>query len=173
MYFSKLFLSLFLGAALLPTGAFAAARLPAGFTTYKEKVYFSAAPKEKNFAQMKKQGVGVVIDLREPKELKGFEEKAAEKNGMRFFNSPVAKEGELSHEQLAAVEKIVNENNKEKFWVYCSSSNRAGSWLAVHLVKGHGMPLEEALAEGKKHGMKPENEAKVRAVLAAEEKQNP
>lgn len=167
MYLLKLFLPLALSIALFPAAASGAAKLPAGFTTYKEKVYFSAAPKEKSFAQMKKQGVGVVIDLREPKELKGFESQAAEKNGMRYFNSPVAKEGELSRDQLDAVEKIVNENKQEKFWVYCSSSNRAGSWLAVHLAESHGMPLEEALAEGKKHGMKPESGAKVRTLLAA------
>ncbi len=146
-----------------------AKNLPEGIYSYQDKAFLSAAPTNETFREMKKLGVKVAIDLREPEELKGFEQKAAKENGIKYYSVPISKTGEIQKEPIAKVEKIVKENSKKKIWVYCQSANRAGAWLAIHLAKSRKIPVEDAIATAKKLGLsKDEMVDKVRAFLQRE-----
>ena len=50
--------------------------------------------------------------------------------------------------------------------LHCASANRAGGLLALAMVTEHGMSLEEALAIGRKAGMKSTESAVRKAVEA-------
>ncbi|MGZ3702318.1 MAG: beta-lactamase hydrolase domain-containing protein, partial [Bdellovibrionota bacterium] len=135
-------LSLFL--SLIPTLSMAA--LPAGVSSYADKIYISAAPTEAMFAAMAKEGVKTVIDLREPSELKGFEKDAAKKNGLKFVSAPVSRSEPLQRDPIEKAERAARDAGGKNVWAYCHSSSRASAWLAIHIAQAEHKTPDEAIA---------------------------
>jgi hypothetical protein len=86
---------------------------------------------------------------------------------MSYFNGPVVGDS-FDPAAFAAIDRIVHDNHDQEILLHCSSSNRVGGWLAVHLVENHDMSVDDALAVGRRAGItSPVIEERVRALLAA------
>ncbi|MGV8710909.1 MAG: beta-lactamase hydrolase domain-containing protein [Nitrosomonas sp.] len=104
-------------------------------------------------------GFKTVIDLRTANEGTADEKALVERAGMNYFNIPMTVAG-ISEEQLAAFTQAI-ESAQMPTLIHCGSGNRAGAMWASYQIK-KGMDPEAALESGRKAGMRPPMEEKVR-----------
>lgn len=133
-------------------------------------LYFSAQPDAQTFTVAKANGVGVVINLREPGETDWNAAGAANAADLEYFNVPIAGRGEsLDEESISRISAIVQDHQNQNILLYCSSGNRASAWLAVHLIQDHELTIDAALAVARKTGL---NRADIEARVFQFQKEN-
>jgi uncharacterized protein (TIGR01244 family) len=107
-------------------------------------------------------GFKTVIDLRTATEGTADEKALIDLNGMNYINIPMTVAG-ISEEQLDAFTKAI-ETAQTPVLIHCGSGNRAGAmWASYQISKG--VDPEVALEAGRKAGMRPPMEEKVRAAF--------
>lgn len=118
------------------------------------KVCTAGQPKPEDFALFKKEGIRVVLDLRRDEETPGFDEKAAaEAAGLDYVNLPVRGPDGLTDAAFERVRALLNDKDKPVL-VHCASASRVGPfWIAWRALDGK-LPLEEAVAEARKVGLR-------------------
>jgi protein tyrosine phosphatase (PTP) superfamily phosphohydrolase (DUF442 family) len=117
-------------------------------------LYLSAQPDQATLKMAIKHGVGVVINLREPNEQDWDEDSAAASLGLTYYNLPISRSGPgFDTDILAQISKLVGKHRDTKILMHCSSGNRAGAWFAVHLVRDHGMPVEQSIEMSRRVGL--------------------
>ena len=121
--------------------------------TQLRHLWFAGQPDESALERAKAEGIRVVINLRDPSEQEWDEQAAAEGLGMTYYNVPIRGGQPFERAAFERIETIVEQHHGESTLVHCSSSNRAGAWLATHLVRRHGMPVEDALSVGRRAGI--------------------
>ncbi len=107
-------------------------------------------------------GFKTIIDLRTATEGTADEKALIDLNGMNYINIPMTVAG-ISEEQLAAFTKVM-ETAQAPILIHCGSGNRAGAMWASYQIR-KGVDPEVALAAGRKAGMRPPMEEKVRAAF--------
>lgn len=131
-------------------------------------LYTAGQPAAADWQAIRVRGVGTVIDLRAPGELKDRDEPAEVRAaGMRYIAIPVAGADDINepnarrlHAALAAADGPV--------LVHCASGNRVGGLLAVMLGRMDGVPAAQALEMGRRAGMA-STEGRAKQVLDAGE----
>ena len=117
-------------------------------------LYIASQPSVSDLEKLKEQGILSVINLRPADETPDMnEQKAVEDLGMKYVHIPLSGPGQAdtsffqsAREQLRSV--------KRPAFLHCSSANRAGmAWLAYRVLD-EGVPLERALKEARKVGMR-------------------
>ena len=102
-----------------------------------------------------KAGVRHVIDLMLDSETPNFDEAAAARSaGMQYENLPIRGAQDLTPDNAARFDQLINATGSEPTLVHCSSSNRVGALAALRASWIQGQPLEAALAEGRRWGLK-------------------
>jgi uncharacterized protein (TIGR01244 family) len=109
-------------------------------------------PSNEAFAKLKEAGFRTAIDLRQPAEGVALAREAIEAQGLTFVSVPVSPET-FSLGDAKKVAAVLDDPKAGPVLLYCSSSNRVGGVLAT-LDALKGKPLEEALAAGRKAGLK-------------------
>lgn len=107
-------------------------------------------------------GFKTIIDLRTATEGTADEKALIDLNNMNYINIPMTVAG-ISEEQLAAFTKAM-ETAQAPILIHCGSGNRAGAMWASYQIR-KGVDLEVALTAGRKAGMRPPMEEKVRAAF--------
>ncbi len=132
-----------------------------------KRLYLSEQPDKASIEKAKSAGVGIVINLREDREMTWDEAAAVEDAGLIYYQVPVASEGaSLPAAAMRRISELVNQHPDQRIWLHCSSGNRASAWLAVHLVQDHGMTTDSAIALAAKTGLtKPALEQRTRHFL--------
>lgn len=165
----KLFMHTILAGLLSLSASIALGQAPDETTIFVSKsafaqgvdnVFTHGVPTAEDLDSYKEKGVRVVFDLRAPTEKPAVEE-MVNKKGMVYHQITYLKDGEISSESIAAIDKLLSEfeqNNKDiKFLVHCASANRAGSWFAVHFkARTPDASIDDAIEAGKKAGLKSE-----------------
>ncbi len=108
-------------------------------------------------------GFKTVIDLRTANEGTADEKALVDRAGMNYINIPMTVAG-ISEEQLADFTKAI-ETAQMPVLIHCGSGNRAGAMWASYQIK-KGVAPEVALEAGRKAGMRPPMEEKVKAAFA-------
>ncbi len=135
--------------------------------TQLSRLFFADQPDAIGIDAARAAGVEVVINMRAPSEIDWDEKAAVEKAGIEYYNVEVSGPT-FDRNQFERIESLVASNPNEKILIHCGSSNRAGGWLATHLVTRHGMSEDEALEVGRRAGItKQAIEKRVRDYLAA------
>ena len=117
-----------------------------------EALATSGKPSVETLAKLKDLGFKTAIDLRQPAEGVEAARKAVEEQGLTFVSVPISPET-FRADDAKKVAAILDDAQAGPVLLYCSSSNRVGGVIAV--VEGlRGKPHDEALAEGKKAGLK-------------------
>jgi protein tyrosine phosphatase (PTP) superfamily phosphohydrolase (DUF442 family) len=130
-------------------------------------LYISEQPDAATFDTARDNKVSVVINLRSPSEFDWDEALAAKNAGLTYYNVSISGTGD-SFDPLAIekISKLVEQHKDDKILLHCSSGNRAGAWLAIHMVEDHHTDIETAITLAKKTGItKPKIEARVRQYL--------
>lgn len=143
--------------ALVLAGTAAAAGIPETLdaTSYKRlspSLAVSGRPSPEALAKLKESGFRTAIDLRQPSEGVAIAKEAVEAQGLRFVSVPVSPDT-FSLDDVLKVEAVLKDQSAAPVLLYCASSNRVGGVVAV-LESRRGRTKDEAIAEGKKAGLK-------------------
>lgn len=97
-------------------------------------------------------GFRTVISLRAPSEGFAKDQAVVEEQRLRWVNVPVSP-GTFTKKDVEAVAKVLDDPSAAPVLLYCGSANRVGGvWAVYQALKGKSP--EDALAEGKKAGLK-------------------
>ena len=158
--------ALALASAFALSGSALAAGIPekldaASYQRLSPSLAVSGKPSKEALASLKEAGFHTAIDLRQPSEGVPSARAAVEAQGLTFVSVPVSPET-FSLDDAERVAAVLSDQNTAPVLLFCSSSNRAGGVMAV-VERMRGRSKEEALAEGKKAGLK--SAAMEKAVL--------
>ena len=110
-------------------------------------------PRPEHFAQLKKNGVKAVLNLRTPGEHRAEEEKTAvEAAGLKYFNIPVVYR-EPADADVDAFLKITDDEANRPMFIHCTAAIRVGAFWLIRRVVRDGMTWDAALAESRKVGL--------------------
>lgn len=110
------------------------------------------------------QGVTKIVNLCPPSEDLGFDEPAVVSGlGMAYENIPIAGGGDLTRANAERLAQALA-GAAGPVLVHCMSSNRVGALFALKAHWLDGKSIDDALAEGRAHGLKA-MEAGVRQLL--------
>jgi uncharacterized protein (TIGR01244 family) len=112
----------------------------------------SAQPALEAVKKLKEMGFKTVVNLRMPQEGIEKDREAVEAQGLSFVSVPITPVT-FSAKDVEAVAKVLDDQTAGPTLLYCSSANRVGAVWTVYEVR-KGKSLDEALAEGKKIGLK-------------------
>jgi uncharacterized protein (TIGR01244 family) len=121
----------------------------------------SGAINEGGVQLLKEEGFQSVLDLRTREEGTAEEAEKVTAAGMSYSNIPLGKASPTAAEIEQFAENIENPE-RGPLLIHCASANRVGTIWAMYRVH-QGIPLEEALLEGRTVGMKVSREALVKA----------
>jgi uncharacterized protein (TIGR01244 family) len=128
----------------------------------------SGALGEGGLGLLKELGFKSILDLRTAAE--GTDQEAAEAAtlGLAYHNIPIGSAPPTA-EQLDRFAQLVEAGDSYPLLIHCASGNRVGAVWAVYRM-ARGVPLEEALLEGRTIGMQPAREPQVMEYAAAMER---
>ncbi len=117
-------------------------------------LYRGGQPKNDGFAELKKLGITIVIDLRDNDDNALKEKAVVEKAGMRFINYPL---GNWSRPDIKDIDKILAEiavSANQPVFVHCKrGSDRTGTVIAVYRIGHDGWDAKRASDEAKTFGI--------------------
>lgn len=118
-------------------------------------------------ARLAAEGTRHVVDLSLDTETPDFDEAAVVRAaGMRYDALPVAGAAGLDRMTVEAFDRLL-QGSERPVVVHCASGNRVGALAALRAAWIEGRPAEEAIAEGRRWGLKG-LEGAVRERLAAD-----
>jgi uncharacterized protein (TIGR01244 family) len=131
-----------------------------------ETLYSSGQPAESDWPRLRAAGIARVINLRPAAELPDVDEAMlARCAGLDYVSLPVDGAAGLTPAAIAALELALREDSRPVL-IHCGSGNRVGALLALFAARCRGVPVEAAVALGRRAGMV-SLEATVRALLQA------
>ena len=111
-------------------------------------------PRPEHLAQLKIEGVKVVINLRPATEHRvELETDAAKEAGLRYINIPVVFT-DPKDDQVAEFLKITDDPNNRPAFIHCAGAIRVGAFWMIRRVLRDGWTVEKAEAEAEKIGLK-------------------
>jgi uncharacterized protein (TIGR01244 family) len=118
------------------------------------RIHVSGQPSGEVLAKLGAAGVRTVIDLRPDQETPAIDERAiVEKSGVRYRSLPIAGRADLTRENVATFDRMLNESQPGTVLMHCSSGNRVGAMMALRAHWVQGKNADEALAIGKAAGL--------------------
>jgi uncharacterized protein (TIGR01244 family) len=106
-------------------------------------------------AILKRAGIHEVIDLSVDSETPDFDEAAAmQAAGIGYHNLPIHGSQDLTRTRVAQFNRLLVDAADSDTLVHCASSNRVGAMIALRAALIEGRSNEEALAEGRRWGLK-------------------
>lgn len=123
-------------------------------------------PSEDQLRAARDAGVRTVVNLCPPGECGWDEQAVAEGLGLIYVNIPVAGPGDVNEENANRLADALASEEVEPAIVHCGSANRVGALFALKSHYRDGNPPEEALEEGRRHGLT-KLEPHVRQILGA------
>lgn len=111
-------------------------------------------PRPRDLEDAKSKGVRKVINLCPHAEDPGYDEPALVRQlGMEYVNIPVAGPTDLTRDNARRLADAL-EGGDGGILVHCASGNRVGALFALKAHFLDGKPVEQALADGRAHGLK-------------------
>jgi protein tyrosine/serine phosphatase len=125
------------------------------FGVVNAQLYRGGQPENAGFAELKKMGVGVVVNLRhEPDEI-ARERALVEAQGMRYVSIPWRGKQDPNTEQVAQFLELIRDNPDGKVFVHCErGAERTGVMVACYRVSRDRWTVDQALAEMEKFGFR-------------------
>lgn len=104
---------------------------------------------------LKQAGIGEVIDLSVDSETPDFDEAAAMHDaGIRYRNLPIHGPQDLTRANVAQFNQWLIDAGDRPTLVHCASSNRVGAMMALRASLIDGLPVDAAMTEGRRWGLK-------------------
>lgn len=111
-------------------------------------------PSANHFRALKEAGVGVVLDIRDPMEPRGFDEQALLAELGLDYTNIVVTDAHLNDATLDAITGAMRSSEGRSLLVHCASGNRVGGALVPWLILDQGMTEEEATMAAMRMGLR-------------------
>lgn len=109
----------------------------------------------KDVATLRQAGIRTAISLRAPEETPGFDEAAAMREaGIAYRALPIRGAADLTRANVERFDRLLREAGDAPTLVHCASSNRVGAMIALRAALIEGRPVDAALAEGRRWGLR-------------------
>lgn len=119
-------------------------------------VYTSGQPSEEGFAKLSAMGIKTVINVLPENQSVPNEAEIVRANNMTYRSVPFHLSG-FKKQTIEHFAEVLNKAEKPVL-IHCATGNHVGGlWFAYRLLQ-QDIPLEQALAEGRKIGMRPKLE---------------
>jgi uncharacterized protein (TIGR01244 family) len=136
-----------------------------GYQVLRPGLAVAGKPSPEALAKLKEQGFKTVIDLRSEAEGLAEEKAIVEGQGLRYVSVPMTA-ATFKLEDAQAVGRVLEDPAAGPVLLHCASSNRVGGVLAVLEAKA-GKPVDDAIAAGRKAGLKSDSMVEaVKRVIA-------
>lgn len=123
-------------------------------------------PRQSDLQEAKNRGVSMVINLCPAAEDPGYDEASFVRQlDMQYVNIPIAGPADLTRANAQRLADALADCTGGAL-VHCASGNRVGALFALKAHYIDGRPLEQAIADGKAHGLKA-SEPAVRQILGS------
>lgn len=125
-------------------------------TRFAEAHYAAGQPTPQHLAELAREGVRTVINLRGPDEPVEYDEAAeAARLGLRYETLPVTGPADLDRDRVREFGRMLDEARREGgVLIHCASSNRVGAMVALDETLNRGCELADALERGRAAGLK-------------------
>ena len=125
-------------------------------TRFADAHYAAGQPTPQHLADLAREGVRTVINLRGPEEPVEYDEAAeAARLGLRYVTLPVTGPADLDRDRVREFGRTLDEARREGgVLIHCASSNRVGAMVALDETLNRGCELAEALERGRAAGLK-------------------
>jgi tyrosine-protein phosphatase SIW14 len=112
-------------------------------------LYRGAQPRKQGLAELKKLGIGTIVDLRNEDQSKvAWERRQVEALGMRFVNIRVSGWAPPTNEQVAQFLSLFRNNPGEKVFVHCRfGDDRTGVFVATYRMAVEKWSAAQAIKE--------------------------
>jgi protein tyrosine phosphatase (PTP) superfamily phosphohydrolase (DUF442 family) len=110
-------------------------------------LFLSGQPDIDSIKKLKKNGIDIIINLREPKELNFNEAHIAKTNGLEYHNIPVFTGGNVNQSAIEQIAKIINDNFNKKILIHCRSGRRVSGFFAIFLNKHRNIERHKSLSQ--------------------------
>lgn len=132
-----------------------------GYVRIRPELAVAGQPDRAGLDLLSSLGFRTVVNLRAEEESVAADERArVVAQGLRYVSLPVTA-ATLKREDVEALAKLLGDAEAGPVLLHCSTGNRAGGlWALLEAAKG--VPIEDAIAAGKRAGLK--SEAMVEAV---------
>ncbi|HEX2344934.1 MAG TPA: dual specificity protein phosphatase family protein [Vicinamibacterales bacterium] len=141
---ASLFVALALSAPML---AESRAGLP-HFAVVSSQLYRGAQPEDAGFAELKKLGIDIVVNLRHEADRIARERTLVEAQGMRYVSIPWRGKQDPKTEQMAQFLGLLRDNPDRKVFVHCQrGAERTGVMVACYRMSREHWTSDQALAE--------------------------
>ncbi len=132
-----------------------AALIP-NYSRIRPDVAAAGQPSREGLEGLAKLGFRTVVNMRRENEDGVKDERAiVEAQGLRYVSVPITP-ATLTQEDAAAVRRVLDDPEAGPVLLHCSTANRVGGVWAL-LEAARGAPLEDAIEEGKKAGLRSES----------------
>lgn len=123
---------------------------------FAEGHYAGGQPTPVQLAELAREGVRTVINLRAPDEPTEYDEAAeAARLGLRYVALPITGAADLDRERVREFGQALDEARRAgSVLIHCASSNRVGAMVALDEALNRGCPLDAALERGRDAGLK-------------------
>ena len=118
------------------------------FGTVSTQLYRGAQPEDSGFAELKKLGIGIVVNLRhEPDEI-ARERGLVEQQGMQYVSIPWRGKQDPKTENVAQFLELLRASPDKKVFVHCErGAERTGVMVACYRISSERWTAEQALNE--------------------------
>ncbi len=111
-------------------------------------LYRGAQPRLEALPELKKLGIGVIVDFRDDANSIEWEKKGVESQGMTFVSIPWSASKNPSREKVAAFFSTLNDNTGKKIFVHCErGADRTGTMIALYRIAYDHWTPDQAVAE--------------------------
>lgn len=120
-------------------------------------IYFGGQPTREALEAAPLRGIKMVVNIRSDKEVAalGYDEPTLVRQlGMKYVAIPVTPSTFATHQADRLKETLIQTSGP--VLIHCASSNRVGAVWALYLNHHRNVPVEEAIALGRKAGMRSE-----------------
>lgn len=103
---------------------------------------------------LKQAGLTAVINLRPASEQAGEDEAAAvQAAGLAYHHLPIASGADLDRASVAQFDRLLQAHPGQAVLTHCASGNRVGALVALQAAWHQGLPVEQAIAQGRRAGL--------------------
>ncbi len=136
------------------------------FGQVNEHLYRGARPDTAAIHNLKRLGVGTIVNLCVPGELPGQEALDAQAHGITYTNVPLKGMGRPTEAQIQTVLAII-EGASGPVFIHCKHGcDRTGTIIACYRIRHDGWSNQDALKEAKKYGLSRFERGMKAAILA-------
>jgi protein tyrosine phosphatase (PTP) superfamily phosphohydrolase (DUF442 family) len=129
--------------------------------------WIGSYPTPQDLDLARRRGIQAAIDFSAPDESADYDVAGAcRKLGIEYVALDIESKASIGDERVDRVIDELRRRGREPMLLFCADSSRAAMLFAIHRAVDDGLPIDEALVEARRAGMKPGHpEAFVRAQV--------